>query len=69
MPADLVKKGAAWWANPLVQASGRAALTAGAQAAIRSRGDPSPWLGAKGGKVAAAALGAALMDGFMGPQK
>ncbi|KAF4970246.1 hypothetical protein FZEAL_10081 [Fusarium zealandicum] len=54
------------WANPLIQAGARTAFTAGAQAAMKSRGDPSPWLGSKGAKVATAALGAALVDGFMG---
>lgn len=33
---------------------------------MKSRNDPSPWLGPKGAKVATAALGAALVDGFMG---
>lgn len=50
----------------MVQAGARTALTAGAQAAMKSRHDPSPWLGPKGAKVATAALGAALVDGFMG---
>lgn len=66
MPASFMKKGAALWANPLIQAGARTAFTAGAQAAMKSRNDPSPWLGAKGAKVATAALGAALVDGFMG---
>lgn len=65
MPANIAKKGAVWWANPLVKAGCRTALSAGAQAAMQSRHDPSPWLGAKGAKVATAALGAALVDGFM----
>ncbi|KAK2591465.1 hypothetical protein QQS21_010841 [Conoideocrella luteorostrata] len=53
-----------WWQNPLVQAGARTAFSAGAQAAMQNRKDPSPWLGQKGAKVATAALGAALMDGF-----
>ncbi|KYK58753.1 hypothetical protein DCS_05771 [Drechmeria coniospora] len=65
MPATVVKKGASWLANPLVQAGARTAFAAGAQAVMRSRNDPSPWLGAKGAKVATAALGAALVDGLV----
>ncbi|QUC21626.1 uncharacterized protein UV8b_05869 [Ustilaginoidea virens] len=53
-----------WWQNPLIQAGARTAFSAGAQAAMQSRKDPSPWLGSKGAKVATAALGAALMDSF-----
>jgi hypothetical protein len=30
------------------------------------RNEPGPWMGAKGTKVATAALGAALVDTFMG---
>ena len=33
---------------------------------MKSRGDPEPWLGSKGAKVGMTALGAALVDGFMG---
>lgn len=65
MPATVFSKGAALLQNPLIQAGARTALTAGAEAAIKSRNDPSPWLGARGVKVATAALGAALVDGFM----
>ncbi|RCI16480.1 hypothetical protein L249_1736 [Ophiocordyceps polyrhachis-furcata BCC 54312] len=65
VPSNIVKKGQQWWANPLVKAGARTAFSAGAQAAMQSRNDPSPWLGAKGAKVATAALGAALVDGFM----
>jgi hypothetical protein len=36
---------------------------------MQNRNDPSPWLGSKGAKVATAALGAALMDGFGGKKK
>jgi hypothetical protein len=66
MPAATTKNGKPWWQNPLLQAGARAALTTGAQAAMRSRDDPSPWLGPKGAKVATAALGAAFVDGFVG---
>ncbi|KAG5979047.1 hypothetical protein E4U55_005624 [Claviceps digitariae] len=58
-----------WWQNPYIQAGARTALSAGAQAVYQSRNDPSPWLGAKGAKVATAALGAALMDGFGGKKQ
>lgn len=50
----------------MIQAGARTAFTAGAQAAMKNRNDPSPWFGAKGAKVATAALGAAIVDGFMG---
>lgn len=66
MPATTKARSASWWQNPMVQAGARTAFTAGAQAAMKSRNDPSPWLGAKGAKIATAALGAALVDGFMG---
>ncbi|KAM0338779.1 hypothetical protein ACHAPU_011202 [Fusarium lateritium] len=65
MPASM-KSRAAWWQNPLVQAGARTAFTAGAQAAMKSGHESGPWLGPKGAKVATAALGAALVDGFMG---
>lgn len=58
--------GTPWWQNPMVQAGARYALTAGAQAAFRSRDDKGPWLGQKGAKVAGAALSAALVDGIIG---
>lgn len=64
MPA--AQTAAKWWKNPLVQAGARTALSAGATAAMNNRGAQGEWLGAKGAKVATAALGAALMDGFMG---
>lgn len=54
-----------WWQNPLLQAGARTALSAGAQAAMNNRKGQGEWLGAKGAKVATAAIGAALMDGFM----
>ncbi|KAF4336938.1 hypothetical protein FBEOM_9207 [Fusarium beomiforme] len=65
MPAS-TKPRNAWWKNPMVQAGARTAFTAGAQAAMKSGRDPGPWLGPKGAKVATAALGAALVDGFIG---
>ncbi|RGP64733.1 hypothetical protein FLONG3_9447 [Fusarium longipes] len=65
MPASTKNK-AAWWQNPIVQAGARTAFTAGAQAAMKSGKESGPWLGPKGAKVATAALGAALVDGFMG---
>jgi hypothetical protein len=55
-----------WWQNPYIQSGCRTAFTAGVQAAIKSQDDPAPWLGAKGAKVATAALGAALVDGWIG---
>jgi hypothetical protein len=58
-----------WWQNPLLVAGARTAFSAGAQAAMKNRNDPSPWMGPKGAKVATAALGAALVDGFMGKNK
>lgn len=58
--------GTPWWQNKAVQARARTALTAGAQAAFRSRDERGEWLGAKGAKVATAALSAALVDGFLG---
>lgn len=66
MPASTKNKAAAWWQNPMVQAGARTAFTAGAQAAMKSGKESGPWLGPKGAKVATAALGAALVDGFMG---
>lgn len=65
MPAS-TKARSQWWQNPLLQAGARTALTAGAQAAMKSRNDQGAWMGAKGAKVATAALGAALVDGFIG---
>jgi hypothetical protein len=64
MPATTAR--VPWWQNPLIQAGGKAAVTAGAQAAMKSRNDQGAWLGAKGAKVATAALGAALVDSFIG---
>ncbi|XWW94342.1 hypothetical protein V2A60_002285 [Cordyceps javanica] len=67
MPA--AQTAAKWWQNPLVQAGARTAFSAGATAAMNNRGGQGDWLGAKGAKVATAAIGAALMDGFMGGGK
>lgn len=50
----------------MVQAGARTAFTAAAQSAMKNKDDPSPWMGSKGAKVATAALGAALVDGFIG---
>ncbi|KAK2020589.1 hypothetical protein LX32DRAFT_669117 [Colletotrichum zoysiae] len=50
-------------------ALGEAAQTAfrvGSQAAMEMRGEPGPWIGEKGTRVATAALGAALVDTFVG---
>lgn len=40
-------------------------MRAGAMAALKVGREPGPWIGIKGGKVASAALGAAVVDGFM----
>ncbi|KAG6012042.1 hypothetical protein E4U43_007968 [Claviceps pusilla] len=70
-PASATKtaKKQQWWQNPYIQAGAYTALSAGAKAVMQSRNDPSPWLGAKGAKVATAALGAALMDGLGGKKQ
>jgi len=50
-------------------AFGEAAQTAfrvGSQAAMEMRSEPGPWIGEKGTRVATAALGAALVDTFVG---
>ncbi|KAK1998140.1 hypothetical protein LX36DRAFT_656816 [Colletotrichum falcatum] len=50
-------------------ALGEAAQTAfrvGSQAAMQMRDEPGPWIGEKGTRVATAALGAALVDTFVG---
>ncbi|EXL64745.1 hypothetical protein FOPG_19001 [Fusarium oxysporum f. sp. conglutinans race 2 54008] len=65
MPASTEAK-MNWWQNPYVQSGCRTAFAAGVQAAIKSQDDPTPWLGAKGAKVATAALSAALVDGWIG---
>lgn len=61
--------GTSWWKNPVVQAGARTALAAGAQAIMQNRKEAGPWLGAKGAKVATAALTAALADGLAGGGK
>lgn len=43
----------------------KAAIVAGAVEAFRSRKEPGSWTGAKGGRVATAALGAAGIDGLV----
>ncbi|KAI6780542.1 uncharacterized protein J7T54_000182 [Emericellopsis cladophorae] len=66
MPAAITKgqiDGAPWWQHSLVQNGARQALSAGAQAAYRSKNDTGPWIGPKGAKVATAALSAAFVDG------
>ncbi|KHN95801.1 uncharacterized protein MAM_06413 [Metarhizium album ARSEF 1941] len=55
-----------WWQNPVVRTCAITALSTGLTAALDSRGDPGPWKGAKGAKVAVASLGSALVDGFLG---
>ena len=51
--------------NSALSKAVRVALEAGAVAALKQRHDPSPWIGMKGTKVAAAAIGAAAIDTFM----
>ncbi|KAG5931356.1 hypothetical protein E4U53_001806 [Claviceps sorghi] len=55
-----------WWQNPLLRACVVTALSAGLTAALDSRGDPGRWKGAKGAKVAVAAVGSGVVDGFLG---
>lgn len=43
----------------------RVAFEAGALAAYKMRGDDRPWVGPKGTKVVATAIGAAAVDTFM----
>lgn len=52
-------------ASTIVREATHHALEAGALAALSLRHDPSPWLGKKGGQVAAAAIGAAVVDTFV----
>jgi len=47
----------------------RAALQAGAMAAVKLQDDPSPWIGKKGTKVLTTALGAAMVDTFIEQRK
>ncbi len=51
--------------NGMLSSAMRVALEAGAVAALKQRNDPSPWIGMKGTKVAAAAIRAAAIDTFM----
>ena len=46
------------------QRAAASAMKAGASAAYDLRNDSSPWIGPKGIKVATAAIGAAIVDGF-----
>ncbi|KAL1911330.1 hypothetical protein Sste5344_002710, partial [Sporothrix stenoceras] len=48
------------------ESAARNALRAGTMAALSSHGAPGSWLGNKGTRVATAALGAALVDTYMG---
>ncbi|KAJ9156526.1 hypothetical protein NKR23_g1136 [Pleurostoma richardsiae] len=57
-------KSKTWLSSPLVQNAAAAALQAGAMTALDSRREPGKWGGAKGARVATAALGAAAMDAF-----
>lgn len=49
----------------MIAAAVRTAFEAGAVAALKLRDDPSPLLGAKGSKIATAALAAAVVDTFI----
>lgn len=53
----------------VVKSATRAALEAGAAAALEVHNDPGPWLGTKGTKVATTALGAAMVDAFFEQRK
>ena len=56
------------FARALANEAARHALEAGALAALSMRDDPSPWIGKKGGQIAAAAIGAAVVDTFVARQ-
>lgn len=47
----------------------RAAMEAGAMAALKLTDDPGPWVGKKGTKVLTTALGAAMVDGLIEQRK
>ncbi|KAL8382628.1 hypothetical protein RB595_006419 [Gaeumannomyces hyphopodioides] len=47
------------------QAAARCALEAGTMAALKAKGHPGQWIGTKGAQVATAAVGAALVDGYI----
>ena len=51
--------------NQAWQSAARTALKVGATTAFQVRNEPGDWVGAKGSKVATAALGAALVNSFM----
>jgi len=53
----------------VIGSAARAALEAGAMAALKLHDDPSPWIGVKGTKVITTALGAAIVDTFIEQQK
>ncbi|KAF6840722.1 hypothetical protein CPLU01_01093 [Colletotrichum plurivorum] len=75
MPSNVAVGGSAGGGRPRAKSAvgyaalGEAAQTAfrvGSQAAYQMRNDPGPWIGEKGTRVATAALGAALVDTFVG---
>ncbi|KAJ6783766.1 hypothetical protein PWT90_03406 [Aphanocladium album] len=55
-----------WWQNPIVKTCAVTAISTGVCAALDNRGDPGRWKGTKGVKVAVAAVGSAVVDGFLG---
>ncbi|KAK3390973.1 hypothetical protein B0H63DRAFT_520173 [Podospora didyma] len=59
-PGEHERKGHEIWMG-----AARVAMEAGAMAALKMRDDDSPWIGTKGAKVVAAALGAAGVETFM----
>ncbi|OHF03370.1 hypothetical protein CORC01_01423 [Colletotrichum orchidophilum] len=75
MPRKGAAGGASGAARPRAKSAvgyaalGEAAQTAfrvGSQAALQMKSEPGPWIGEKGTRVATAALGAALVDTFVG---
>ncbi|KAL0937857.1 uncharacterized protein CTRU02_207588 [Colletotrichum truncatum] len=75
VPRNSAVRGATGAARPRAKSAvgyaalGEAAQTAfrvGSQAAYQMRNEPGPWIGEKGTRVATAALGAALVDTFVG---
>ncbi|KAK3688474.1 hypothetical protein B0T22DRAFT_154830 [Podospora appendiculata] len=51
--------------SEMIMRAAQTAMETGAMAALKMRGDSSPWIGAKGAKVVATALGAAAVDTFV----
>ncbi|KAK3323538.1 hypothetical protein B0T19DRAFT_485902 [Cercophora scortea] len=51
--------------SEMIMRAAQTAMETGAMAALKMRGDTSPWIGAKGAKVVATALGAAAVDTFV----